>query len=252
MRREFHVRFWEGLGVGFPRATRLVMVFDRKEDAERVLEVLPKRFGRFGLRLHPDKTRMVRFLPPGPKNPKPESFDFLGFTFYMTQTKRGYWIPRQKTSRKRFTRGLAQMQQWMRRARNAPVAKQATTLGQKLRGHFNYYGIRGNSKAIGRFAYEARRLWKKWLSRRSQRGSLTWEAFNRLLVRHPLPPARLRARWATTSASEPVTRGAGCVNCARPVLRGAGGATPPVYSTRREAAPGRPVGRARAFEAQPR
>ena len=176
-------------------ADDFVMVFDRKEDAERVLEVLPKRFGRFGLRLHPDKTRMVRFLPPGPKNPKPESFDFLGFTFYMTQTKRGYWIPRQKTSRKRFTRGLAQMQQWMRRARNAPVAKQATTLGQKLRGHFNYYGIRGNSKAIGRFAYEARRLWKKWLSRRSQRGSLTWEAFNRLLVRHPLPPARLRARW---------------------------------------------------------
>ena len=83
------------------------------------------------------------------------------------------------------------LNQWLRRARHLPVAAQAKTLGQKLRGHFGYYGIRGNSRAINRFAYETRVLWRKWLSRRSQRAWMTWEAFNRLLVRYPLPPTRL-------------------------------------------------------------
>jgi len=80
----------------------------------------------------------------------------------------------------------------MKRARHVPLAKQAKTLGAKLRGHFNYYGIRGNSQAINRFAYEARCLWRKWLGRRSQRARMTWDKFNRLLRRYPLPPARLR------------------------------------------------------------
>ena len=82
---------------------------------------------------------------------------------------------------------------------------QASTLGEKLRGHFGYYGIRGNSNAINRFAYETRVLWRKWLSRRSQRAWLTWEAFNRLLVRYPLPPARLAHPLTMARASEPVT-----------------------------------------------
>lgn len=176
-------------------ADDFVMVFSEKRDAERVLAVLPKRFGRFGLTLHPEKTRMVRFLPPGPKGEEPESFDFLGFTHYLGRTERGFWTPRHKTARKRFSRALKQLGEWMRAARHVPIDRQAVTLGQKLRGHFSYYGLRGNSKAIGRFANEARRLWRKWLSRRSQRGRLTWDAFNKLLDRYPLPPARLRADW---------------------------------------------------------
>ena len=80
----------------------------------------------------------------------------------------------------------------MKRARHVPLAKQTRTLGQKMAGHFNYYGIRGNSEALKRFHYEVRRLWKKWLGRRSQRARMTWEKFNRLLQRYPLPPARLR------------------------------------------------------------
>lgn len=174
-------------------ADDFVMVFSEKEDAEKIFAVLPKRFGRFGLTLHSEKTRMVRFLPPGPNGEPAESFDFLGFTHYLGQTKRGYWTPRRKTSRKRMSRTLTQLGEWMGAARHVPIKRQAVTLGQKLLGHFAYYGIQGNSKAIGRFAYEARRLWWKWLSRRSQRGRLTWDAFNKLLERHPLPPARLRA-----------------------------------------------------------
>jgi len=84
------------------------------------------------------------------------------------------------------------LSQWMRRARHLPVAAQAATLASKFRGHFGYYGIAGNSRAINRFAYTAKVLWRKWLRRRSQRTAMTWEAFNRLLARYPLPPARLR------------------------------------------------------------
>jgi len=179
--------------VGLVRyADDFVMVFSEREDALKVMEVLPKRFARFGLTLHPEKTRLVRFLPPTADEPS-ESFDFLGFTFYWAKARRGRWVRRRKTARGRLTRSLKALNVWMRAARHVPLDKQARTLSRKLRGHMNYYGIRGNSKGINRFHYEARRLWFKWLNRRSQRSALTWEKFNRLLKRLGIPPARLRA-----------------------------------------------------------
>lgn len=184
-----------GKGLLIRYADDFVMVFSEKQDAERVLEVLPKRFARFGLTLHPEKTRMVRFLPLGPEGEQPESFDFLGFTHYLGPTRRGHWTPRRKTARRRVSRALREIGGWMRAARHEPIGEQACTLGRKMQGHFSYYGIRGNSQAIGRYAHAVRRLWKKWLGRRSQRGCLTWEAFNRLLARYPLPKARLRVDW---------------------------------------------------------
>jgi group II intron reverse transcriptase/maturase len=176
-------------------ADDFVMVFSDREDALRVYEVLPKRFERFGLELHPDKTRLVEFVRPrrDGNGTKPGSFDFLGFTHHWGRSRRGYQVLKRKTAKGRFSRGLKAINRWARRARHLPIAKQAAILGAKLRGHFNYYGLRGNSSAISRFAHEVRRLWKKWLSRRSQRG-LTWEKFNRLLQRYPLPPARIRRR----------------------------------------------------------
>jgi hypothetical protein len=176
-------------------ADDFVMVFARKEDAERVHEALAKRFASFSLTLHPEKTRLVRFLPPDGEDAKPESFDFLGFTHYLGRTKRGYWTPRRKTSRSRFSRSLRALNQWRRQARHQPIAEQARTPGAKLLGHMNYYGLRGNAQGINRFHHATRRLWRKWLRRRSQRTRLTWEAFNRLLARYPLPPARLRPGW---------------------------------------------------------
>ena len=82
----------------------------------------------------------------------------------------------------------------MSRSRHDPLEEQAAGLGRKLQGHFEYYGILGNSLAISRFAYEARRLWRKWLGRRSQRAQLSWTKFNKILKRHPLPPARVKRR----------------------------------------------------------
>jgi len=184
--RAFMVRF----------ADDFVMVFSDHEDALRVHAVLPKRFERFGLAIHPEKTRLVRFRRPRRDGggPKPGSFDFLGFTHYWGRSRRGKRILKRKTAKGRFSRGLKAINAWARRARHVPIAKQAATLGAKLRGHFNYYGLRGNSSSINRFAYEVRRLWKKWLGRRSQRARMTWEKFNRLLRRYPLPPARVRRR----------------------------------------------------------
>jgi group II intron reverse transcriptase/maturase len=185
-------------------ADDFVMAFSDKRDAERVLAVLPKRFARFGLTLHPEKTRLVRFLPPNPRDGgEPGSFDFLGFTHYMGRTRKGYWAPFRKTSRKRLTRALKNLRSWMRANRHAPLRAQARAIGLKLSGHFNYFGIRGNSRSLGRMFHAACRLWHKWLSRRSQRARLSWEAFNRLLVHYPLPPPRLRPGWNQLRLANP-------------------------------------------------
>jgi RNA-directed DNA polymerase len=175
-------------------ADDFVVVFNDHSDALRVQEVLPERFARFGLTLHPTKTRLVPFrMNAGDdrREPPPGSFDFLGFTHYWGRSRNGSPTILRKTASPRFSRALSAVNQWLRQKRHLPVAAQAEALGEKLRGHYEYYGIRGNSRAINRFAYEVRVLWRKWLSRRSQRAWLTWDAFNRLLTKYPLPPARL-------------------------------------------------------------
>jgi len=177
-------------------ADDFVMVFSSREDALRVQAVLPQRMVRFGLTLHPEKTRLIDYRRPGGRDgAAPGSFDFLGFSHFWGRTRKGAWAPMRKTSKSRFSRALRVLGTWMARVRHHPVAEQAKILGSKLRGHFRYYGLRGNSAALGRFRYEAVRLWHKWLSRRSQRGRLTWTVFNQLLQRHPLPPARLNPDW---------------------------------------------------------
>lgn len=177
-------------------ADDFVMVFGEQEDALRVQKVLSSRFQRFGLTLHPDKTRLVSFKRPhlDGNGPKPGSFDFLGFTHYWGRSRRGTWALKRKTAKGRLSRALRSINQWLRRSRHRPVGEQAAALRRKLSGHYNYYGIRGNSTGISRFADEVRRLWKKWLGRRSQRARMTWEKFHRLLERYPLPPARLPRR----------------------------------------------------------
>jgi group II intron reverse transcriptase/maturase len=177
-------------------ADDMVMVFASREDALRVQEVLTKRLARFGLTLHPEKTRLIDFRSPGGNSggEGPGSFDFLGFTHYWYRTRKGWWAPKRRTAKDRFSRALKALKAWMRYARILPIDEQAKTLRAKLRGHYQYYGIAGNAAGIGRFHHEARRLWRKWLSRRSQTGYVTWEAFARLERRHQIPPARLPRR----------------------------------------------------------
>lgn len=180
-------------------ADDFVLVFQWESDARRVLEVLPKRFGKYGLSLHPDKTRLVRFEQPGRKaepgetrpHEEPRSFDFLGFTHFWGRSRRGNWLVKRKTASDRMTRFLRQLNQWCQDNRHAPIAWQQTQLLSKLRGHSGYYGITGNSKSLSSVHHWAKRIWRKWLSRRSQKSALTWDRFNRLLKRYPLPNLRI-------------------------------------------------------------
>jgi RNA-directed DNA polymerase len=203
-------------------ADDFVMVFSCEEDARRVMEVLPKRLGKYGLTLHPDKTRLVEFRRPALKPPaeprnggagrsgtsdqsapkppaeprnggagRPGTFDLLGFTHYWGRSRKGWWVVKRKTARDRFSRSLKRVAQWCRRYRHQPIAQQWKALVQKVRGHFGYFGIRGNSKALTLFLHWVRRIWCKWLSRRSQKKSVTWDRMAKLLERYPLPRARI-------------------------------------------------------------
>ena len=176
-----------------------VMGFSQERDARRVLEVLPKRFARYGLKLHPAKTRLVQFRRPhkwitrrreGPFGGN-GTFDLLGFTHYWARSRRGNWVVKRKTSRKRFTRTLHVIHEWCRTHRHQKVCEQHQVLVQKLRGHYAYYGITGNATALCNLSFEVRRTWKKWLSRRSQRNHIDWPRFEALLERYPLPPPRV-------------------------------------------------------------
>ena len=197
MSREAPVRFREGLGVKFPRATRLIMGFTCEEDARKVMDVLPKRFEKYGLTIHPEKTRLVPFERPRDRPKRPETsartpagvFDLLGFTHYWGLSRQGYWVVKRKTSKSRYRRGLKAIAQWCRTNRHRALAEQHQTLGQKLRGHFAYYGITGNADALNRFRRCVIGLWRKWLGRRHRGGEVPWERMYRLLGRYQLPPA---------------------------------------------------------------
>ena len=188
-------------------ADDFVIAFEREADARRVLDVLPKRFGKYGLTLHPDKTRLVQFRRPprdgsGAGGDGPGTFDLLGFTHYWDLSQKGNWVIKRKTMRSRFTRAIVRVRQWCRLFRHRPVAEQCKALGQKLRGHFGYYGITGNFEALKRFTYEVECAWRKWLDRRSNRARMSWERFRRLLIRHPLPkPHIVHSKLAAPAAN---------------------------------------------------
>ncbi len=183
--RAFEVRF----------ADDAALVFEREEDARRVLAVLSKRFAKYGLRLHPEKTRLVDFRSPPRAEPRgsqaERSFALLGFTHFWGRSRKGRWVVQRKTAKDRFTRALREIGCWCRAHRHWPVAAQQAVLRRKLQGHYAYYGITGNGRALARFLHEVRRLWRKWLSRRSWHGRMTWEKFARLATRYPLPPSRV-------------------------------------------------------------
>jgi hypothetical protein len=175
-------------------ADDFIMAFAIESDARRVLEVLPKRFSKFGLTIHPEKTRLVRFVRPPSWAPKhdrseyvPGTFDFLGFTHYWGFSRKGYRIIKRQTAASRVRRALKGVSDWCRRHRHRPIPEQHLILSQKLRGHYAYYGLTGNARALSSFYFAAKGLWRKWLSRRSWVSPLSWEQYQGLRERHPLP-----------------------------------------------------------------
>jgi RNA-directed DNA polymerase len=170
-------------------ADDVAVLFARKRDAERFLEALPKRFGKYGLTLHPDKTRMVAFQRPdrvGSDDDGPETFDLLGFTHAWAVSRKGFWVVKQRTAQDRFSRALRRLRAWCRWHRHDPLEAQHRALTQKLEGHYAYYGITSNGDGIKNFFCQAERAWHAALARRSQRG-FSWKKMARLLERLPLP-----------------------------------------------------------------
>jgi hypothetical protein len=121
----------------------------------------------------------------------PESFDLLGFTHYWRKTRKGNWAVRRKTMASRLTRSTQAIYQWCRIYRHLPVKEQWEKLSAKMHGHYGYYGIPGNSAALGAFRCAVERIWRKWLRRRNRERKFNWRKFLLLSQRYPLPPARL-------------------------------------------------------------
>jgi len=186
-----------GRGFLIRYADDFVVCVAMEADARRLLDVLPKRFGRFGLELHPDKTRIVDFRKP--RSPSkdddeddPGSFSLLGLTHFWSKSQKGNWVVKRKTAKDRFSRSVRNVWEWCRLHRHEPIGMQWAALCSKMRGHYGYFGrVIGNSRAILRFHHAVRRAWRFWLERRSQRGNMSWKKMLLVLQRHPLPPPRV-------------------------------------------------------------
>jgi RNA-directed DNA polymerase len=177
-------------------ADDFVLVFETEEDARRVEAVLSKRFEKYGLKLHPEKTRLSKFerpdsRPSGGDGGASLSFDLLGFTHFWGKSRKGSWVVKRKTMSARLSRTLKRISMWCSVNRHLPMKEQHAALSRKLRGHDAYYGITGNARALSLLRLLVRRIWQKWLNRRSWKTALTWTRMNRLLEVFPLPPARV-------------------------------------------------------------
>ncbi len=161
-----------------------------ESDTARIMDVLPKRFSRYGLSLHPEKTRVIPFRKPTSKVERKGkgTFDFLGFTFYWAKSLKGYWVIKKKTAGRRLNRFLKMLWKWCRANRHVLMADQYATLRSKLRGFYQYYGVRSNFKALEVVFEYAEKAWRYWLSRRSHKGKV-W--FADLRKTYPLPVPRI-------------------------------------------------------------
>ncbi|WP_313807208.1 group II intron reverse transcriptase/maturase [Sphingobium sp.] len=181
-----------------------VMAFDNIVDANRVLTVLGKRLGRYGLTLHPDKTRLVDFRPRRTESTRhPETdgtnFDFLGLTHVWGRSRRGKDMVLQVTAKGRFARALAAVSDWCRKHRHWSIRDQHRHLSSMMRGHFAYYGVGGNSRRLRWYAQQVVKIWQKWLSRRDRQSWFHWDRLNEIIRHHPLPSARVVHSFATVS-----------------------------------------------------
>ena len=163
-------------------------------DVDRLGVVIPKRFAKYGLQIHPEKTRQVPFWRPS-KGMTHRSglgtFDFLGFTHYWCKARSGHRVVMRKTACKRLRRSLKALWAWCRWNRHMLVQEQHRTLSRKLQGHYGYYGIRGNYRMLEQVYENTLVMWRRWLGRRSSKGYLTCVAFDEFIEHYPLPKPRI-------------------------------------------------------------
>jgi RNA-directed DNA polymerase len=175
-------------------ADDFVIGCELEADAQKSMGVLPKRFARFGLRIHPTKKTLVVFRKPKASQAAAHgngTFEFLGFTHYWARTRRGFWVIKRRTARKRLRRTQQAPLQWCHHNRHAPLQYQYRMLCVKLRGHFRYYGIRGNFPLLENVRRSAEKAWRYWLSRRSSKSAIDWEKCQKLLALYKLPTPKI-------------------------------------------------------------
>jgi RNA-directed DNA polymerase len=180
----------------FRYADDMVICCRYAKDAKRIKEALGKRLAKHQLKLNENKTKLVKFSKARAVNgEKQESFDFLGFTFYLGRTLRGKVIPKVKTNGKRLRNKLKRVNEWARGIRNQKTLGEIwKTFRAKLQGHVQYYGVSFNSKSVSKFLHAAERILFKWLNRRSQRKSFDWDKFGLYKAKHPLPQVKIYCR----------------------------------------------------------
>lgn len=160
-------------------ADDFLLGFTNREDAIRVLQVLPRRLGKYGLTLHPEKTKLIEMKQD--KEQQSNTFDFLGFTHYMGKSRKGKTILKRKTSSKKLNGSLKRMDEWIKMNRHVPTKVLITRLNQKLRGHYGYYGITFNSRSLSSYYKQTKRKLCKWLNRRGgKRQVWNWEKITTL------------------------------------------------------------------------
>ena len=205
-------------------ADDFICMVQYRQDAETLEKLLHERFAKFGLTLHPEKTRTISFGRLERENARregrrPNTFDFLGFTHYAGRSRKGNFLLGRRTSRKKFRKACRETLTWLKQVRNLRRLSEIwAELAAKLRGHYSYYGVSGNSRMIQRFGYVVIRAVQKWLTRRSQRRSFTWKRLNDYLKHYPLPRPRIVYRMYTLLPLWETDRRAGCGRSARPVL----------------------------------
>jgi len=165
-------------------ADDVVCTFQYRDDAERVKQALGARLEKFGLELSEEKTRLIKFTRFNKQ--QSGSFDFLGFTFRWESSRNGKDIVTHKTRVQKSRSTIKEIATWMRKSRNFRLNKFFKELNDKLRGHYNYFGIVGNMESLRKVEKAVKRLTYKWLNRRSQRKSFNWKEFAQVIVRYEL------------------------------------------------------------------
>jgi RNA-directed DNA polymerase len=182
-------------------ADDFILCFQYREDAEKVQEVLTKRFAKYGLTLHPEKTRLIEFgrealaRSEAEGGKKPKTFDFLGFTHVCARSRRGKFTIHVRTMKKRLRRSLKAISSWCKRHLHDPVVEQWKALNAKLRGHYQYYGRSTNFRSLRSFYRTVLRVWRWWLNRRTRGKTVNWSVFGQILRRFPLLLPRITRPW---------------------------------------------------------
>jgi group II intron reverse transcriptase/maturase len=195
---------------GFQQLTRyaddFIVCFQYGDEAKEFGERLKERFEKFGLRISEEKSRIIEFgrgawQKSRGEGEKIETFNFLGFTHYCGKTRSGKFRVGRKTSQKKLRQKLKAMNQWLKQVRNrVELSIWWGILGQKLTGHYRYYGISGNMEGLKQYHREVVRLAFKWINRRSQKKSFNWEGYKRFLKWNPLPKLKIYHRTYTLSS----------------------------------------------------